>query len=365
MNWKNEITDILDIEYPIVQAPMFGVGTPEMVAAAAKMGGLGSLPLGDLPTERGVELIFETRKLTSKAFAVNIFLNDIPALTEALKKQYDKARLYCEKLASDHGLDVELPAIESFKPTYYKDQVDALISENCEIVSFTFGNLDAESIQKFKQNNTIMIGTCTSVEEALMLEQSGIDVICVQGFEAGGHRGSFNPEGIPTIGGFSLLPQVYHAVKKPIIYAGGIYNGQTILASKVLGAKGFQVGSLLLCSSESALLDFEKKSLINAKEDQVVLTKSFSGRYARGLSNAFIKALDNSEYILPYPYQNKLTAELRKQAKKAKNIDFVSVWTGNSLPAFSEASTTEILLDLIANTNSVNVDLCSQQNPAK
>lgn len=353
MNWKNEITDILDIAYPIIQAPMFGVGTPEMVAATAKMGGLGSLPLGDLAPDRCVELIHETRKLTSKAFAVNIFLNDIPPLTETLKKQYDKARLYCEKLASEHGLDVELPAVESFKLTSYKDQVDALISENCEIISFTFGNLDAESIQKFKQNKTLLIGTCTSVQEALILEQSGIDVICVQGLEAGGHRGSFDAEHIPRIGGFSLLPQVYHAVKKPIIYAGGIYNGQTLLASKILGAVGFQVGSLLLCSRESALLDFEKTSLRNAREDQVVLTKSFSGRYARGLSNAFIKALDNSEYVLPYPYQNKLTAELRKQAKKAKNIDFVGVWTGNSLSSFSEASSTEILLDLIAKADSL------------
>lgn len=353
MNWKNEITDILDITYPIIQAPMFGVGTPEMVAAAAKMGGLGSLPLADLAAERCIELIQETRKLTSKAFAVNIFLNDIPPLTEALKKQYDKARLYCEKLASEHGLDIELPAIESFKLTSYKDQVDALISENCEILSFTFGNLDAESIQKFKQNKTLLVGTCTSVREALILEQSGIDVICVQGLEAGGHRGSFDAEHIPRIGGFSLLPQVDHAVKKPIVYAGGIYNGQTLLASNMLGAAGFQVGSLLLCSKESALLDFEKRSLRSAMEDQVVLTNSFSGRYARGLSNAFIKALDNSEYVLPYPYQNKLTAELRKQAKKAKNIDFVSVWTGNSLPSFSQASTTEILLDLIAETNSL------------
>lgn len=351
MNWKNDITKKLDLEYPVVQAPMFGVGTPEMVAATSKMGGLGSLPLGDLPPERCVELIRETRKLTSKPFAANIFINEIPPLTKALKYRYNKARLFCEKIALDHGLNIELPDVESFKLTSYTDQVDALIAENCRIVSFTFGNLDAESIQKFKQNNTTLIGTCTSVEEALTLERSGIDILCVQGFEAGGHRGSFDSDNIPRIGGFSLLPQVCGAVKNPIIYAGGIYNGQTLLASRVLGAQGFQVGSLLLCSRESALLDFEKSSLANAREEQVVLTKSFSGRYARGLSNAFIRALDNSEHILPYPYQNKLTGELRKQAKNSKNIDFVSVWTGNSLSSFSDATTTEILLDLIMKAN--------------
>lgn len=351
MNWKNDITKKLDLEYPIVQAPMFGVGTPKMVAATSKMGGLGSLPLGDLPPERCVELICDTRKLTNKPFAVNIFVNEIPPLTEALRYRYNKARLFCEKTALDHGLKVKLPDIESFKLTNYKDQVDALISENCKIVSFTFGNLDAKSIKRFKQNNTTLIGTCTSVEEALILEQSGIDILCVQGFEAGGHRGSFDSDYIPRIGGFSLLPQVYDAVEKPIIYAGGIYNERTLLASRILGAQGFQIGSLLLCSRESALLDFEKRSLTNAREEQVVLTKSFSGRYARGLNNAFIRALDNSEYVLPYPYQNKLTGELRKQAKNSKNIDFVSIWTGNSLPSFSDATATEILLDLIVKTN--------------
>jgi nitronate monooxygenase len=353
MNWKNDITKALNLEYPIVQAPMFGVGTPEMVAATAKMGGLGSLPLGDLSPEHCVALIRGTRKLTNKPFAVNIFVNEIPPLTEDLRNQYHKARVFIEKIASDHGLKVKLPGIESFKLTDYKEQIDALISEKCKIVSFTFGNLDAQSIQRFKQNDTILIGTCTSIEEALILEQSGIDILCVQGFEAGGHRGSFVSDPIPQTGGFSLLPQVYDAVKIPLIYGGGIYNGKTLLASRILGAQGFQVGSLLLCSRESTLLDFEKDSLKSAGEDQVVLTKSFSGRYARGLNNAFIKAIEKSEYILPYPYQNKLTAELRKQAKKSENIDFVSVWTGNSLSSFSDASTTEILLDLIAETNNI------------
>jgi len=351
MDWKNKITRKLNLEYPIVQAPMLGVGTPEMVAATAKIGALGSLPLGDLPTEKCMELIRETRKLTGRPFAVNIFVNEIPLLTQKLKQQYYEARLFIEKLASDQGLAVRLPDIESFQLTNYRDQVDALISENCRIVSFTFGNLDAESIQKFKQNDTILIGTCTSVQEAIVLEQSGVDILCVQGLEAGGHRGSFGAGHIPAIGGFSLLPQVNDVVKIPIIYAGGIYNRQTLLASRMLGAQGFQVGSLLLCSEESALLDFEKKSLLEARQEQIVLTKSFSGRYARGLSNAFIKALDHSKHILPYPYQNKLTAELRKQAKASKNIDFVSIWAGNSLPSFSNASTTEILKGLVLEVN--------------
>lgn len=347
MDWKNDITRKLDIPYPVIQAPMFGVGTPEMAAATARMGGLGSLPLGDLPADRCIELVRETGKLTDRPFAVNIFVNEIPPVTDALRRQYDETRRFVERLASDHGLDIGLPGIESFQLTDYREQVDALIAENCGIVSFTFGNPDAGSIQRFKRHGTTLIGTCTSVEEALVLEGAGVDIICVQGLEAGGHRGSFAAGPVPGVGGFSLLPQVCDAVKTPVVYAGGIYNGRTLLASQVLGAQGFQVGSLLLCSRESALLDFEKKALADAGHGQVVLTDSFSGRYARGLGNAFTEALDGSGHVLPYPYQNKLTGELRKLAKKAGNIDFVSVWTGNSLPEFSTASTTEILMRLV------------------
>lgn len=347
MRRTNTITRLLDIEYPIIQAPMFGVTTPDMVAAASKAKILGSLPLGDLSAEKGIDVIRSTKRLTDKPFAVNFFVNSVPEMSENLKTQYLRAKHFIEELAIQHHLEVVLSDIEDIKPTDYREIVDALIMEQCKIVSFTFGNLDANSIGKFKSNGTILIGTCTSVEEAEILEQSGIDLICVQGIEAGGHRGSFASEYIPQIGGFSLLSQVYDTVKVPLIYAGGIYNSRTLLAAKKLGAQGFQIGSLLLGSKESALQEFEKQQLRNIKEREIVLTKSFSGRYARGIKNAFIEALENTEYIMPYPYQNKLTGELRKIAKTQKNTDFVSIWAGQSINKYSEDSTTDIITNLI------------------
>ncbi|WP_443943621.1 NAD(P)H-dependent flavin oxidoreductase [Pedobacter sp. AW1-32] len=346
MNWKTTISDQLEIDYPIIQAPMFGVGTPEMVAAANSAGALGSLPLGDLSAAQCIEKIRATKALTNRPFAANIFVNAIPEVTIELENQYENSRRYIETFAAAHNLHVQLPAFEEISITRYTDQVDALIEERCRIVSFTFGNLDEENIRKFKENDTTLIGTCTSVAEAVALEKSGIDIICVQGFEAGGHRGSFEAENIPEIGGFSLLPQIKAICKKPIVYAGGIYNAQTLGAAQILGAQAFQVGSLLLCSAESALMDFEKKRLLQAKPDEIVLSKNFSGRYARGIRNTFIDFSDKAS-ILPYPYQNKLTAALRKQAKESLNVDFVSIWTGNSLPAFSTDSTSKILRDLI------------------
>lgn len=347
MFFPNTISKKLNIKYPIIQAPMFGVSTPKMVAAANKADCLGSLALADLSAEKLVELIRETQKLIDKPFAANIFVHKIPEITDSLRLKFIKTKQFIEQLAKENNIAVSLPNLEEIKLNSYHEQIDAIIDENCKILSFTFGNLDEKSIQKLKENGVILIGTCTSVEEALVLEKSGIDIICVQGIEAGGHRGSFEAENIPQIGGLSLLSQVYDSVKVPLIYAGGIYNAKTLKASKELGAQGFQVGSILLASQESALQPFEKERLKNVNEKEILLTESFSGRYARGIKNKFIRTLDNSEYILPYPYQNKLTNELRRVAKTMNNSDFVNIWLGQSIHNYSELSTEKILKKLI------------------
>ncbi|MBT2621170.1 nitronate monooxygenase [Chryseobacterium sp. ISL-6] len=347
MEWPTIIAEKLSIKYPIIQAPMFGVSTPEMVAASMNIGCLGTLALADLSADQSAKLIQETKKLTDQPFAVNIFAHYIPEITNDLQQKFIKTKLFIEQLAKESHLEVNLPDLENIKINSYHEQIDVIIDEGCKILSFTFGNLDGESIQKLKENGVLLIGTCTSVEEALLLEKSGIDIICVQGIEAGGHRGTFDAEDVPQIGGLSLLSQVYDHVAIPLIYAGGLYNARTLYAAKELGAKGFQVGSILLASQESALRLFEKEKLKAVNERDIVLTKSFSGRYARGIKNKFIETLDNSEYVLPYPYQNKLTNELRKVAKTMCNTDFVNIWLGQSIHNYSELSTVDILKNLI------------------
>lgn len=350
MFWPDTISKRLGVQYPVIQAPMFGVSTVQMVAAAARAGCLGSLALADLSADESIKLIRETKNLTDKPFAANIFVHHIPAITDDLKDKFFKTRQFLEQLAKDNDIPISLPDLEDLKVRSYHDLVDTVIEENCEIVSFTFGNLDDHSIQKLKGNGITLIGTCTSVNEAQILEKSGIDMICVQGTEAGGHRGTFDPDHILQIGGLSLLSQIYDHVKIPLIYAGGIFNGKTLQAAKDLGAQGFQVGNLLLASQESALQPFEKERLKKVREDEIMLTKSFSGRYARGVKNKFIEAVENSEYILPYPYQNKLTNALRKAAKSKQNADFVGIWVGQSIHDYSELSTEEILRNLIFQT---------------
>lgn len=353
MFWPETISKRLGIKYPVIQAPMFGVSTSQMTAAASKAGCLGSLALADLSADKSIELIRETKKLTDQPFAANIFVHHIPEITDRLKEKFIKAKQFITQLANDHHLEVTLPDLEDIKVNSYQEQVDAIIEEGFNVLSFTFGNLDDKSIRKLKEKGIILIGTCTSAEEALILEKSGIDMICVQGIEAGGHRGTFDPDNIPMIGGISLLSEVHDQVTVPLIYAGGIYNGKTLRAAKELGAQGFQVGSILLASEESGMKPFEKERLRSAVEKDIILTKSFSGRYARGIKNTFIETLENSDYILPYPYQNKLTNELRRISKTLQNSDFVSIWAGQSIHDYSHLSTEEILKNLIAGAEGI------------
>lgn len=354
MFWPDTISRRLNVKYPVIQAPMFGASTPRMAAAAARTGCLGSLAIADLPAENAAEQIWETKKLTRYPFAVNLFAHNIPEITEALKEKYTKTKYFIEQLAKENHLEVQLPDLPDLKVNGYQELVEAAIEEGCKILSFTFGNLNDTSIQKLKENGVTLIGTCTSAEEAIILKKSGIDMICVQGIEAGGHRGSFNADNIPEIGGMSLFSEVYDHVKVPLIYAGGIYNGRTLRAARALGAQGFQVGSMLLASQESALQPFEKERLKNVAEKDIMLSRSFSGRYARGIRNKFIETLEHSQHILPYPYQNKLTNELRRVSKAMSNTDFVGIWTGQSIHHYSEASTEEILINLIRDAEKTN-----------
>ena len=342
----NRISHMLRIRNPIIQAPMLGVATPEMVAAANRADCLGSLPLGDADYQICIDKIRETKRVTDKPFAVNIFVNEITPITKSLKFSYNRTKAYLQSLSEELSFDIEFPEIEDIQPKGYRQQIPAILEEGIRFLSFTFGNLDRESIQLLHDNDVLLIGTCNSLQEAQMLEKSDIDIICVQGIEAGGHRGTFKTEDIPKISGRSLLQRVSESVATPLIYAGGITSKGSIEAAHALGAEGFQVGSLLLCSKESALAEFQKDRIHSAKASEIVLSKSFSGRYARGIRNKFINLFESSDYVLPYPYQNKLTKAFRTAAKESGDVEWLSIWVGQSFQNLSSASTELILRDL-------------------
>ncbi len=337
----------ININHPIIQAPMLGVTTPEMVNAANAAGCLGSLPLGDYNYKQSVELIQKCKEITSQNFAVNIFIYDIPEITEDLKIKYDKVKSRLQDLSADLGFNTNFPDINAARPAHYHERIQAVLDENIKILSFTFGNLDDHSIETLKNQNVTLIGTCTNEAEANILIEKDIDMICVQGIEAGGHRGSFQPDKISKIGGFSLLQNIRKLSDKPLIYAGGINDKNSVLAAKTIGADFVQMGTALLCSKESALTPIQKQRLQQIEENEIILIKSFSGRYARGLKNKFTEIFENSDFVLPFPYQNQLTHHFRQIAKEQNYNDFLNLWCGQSYKNLSFNSTSEILSQMI------------------
>lgn len=347
MNWHNELTDIFKTSYPLVQAPMLGITTPEMVAAAANCGMLGSLPVGGLSPQKTAEAIRKTKTLTDKPFAVNLFVYEIPEVPAVSEES--AMRQWLQMLAAEQGLDYADKPVAGFVQYSYREQIPVLIEEGIRLVSFTFGTMDDDALATCRQHGMVLMGTATSVAEAVCLNGQDIDVIVAQGIEAGGHRGSFlDPQQLPAVGSFSLVPQIVDQVDCPVIAAGGIWDGRTARAAMMLGAKGIQVGSALLAAYESLAVPAYKAVLKQAADTDSRLTRAFSGRWARGLSNEFMERTDEAGLSIPeYPYQNSLTGAFRAAAQQQGNAGMFHMWAGQSAGRAEALSTAEILQRIV------------------
>ncbi len=340
MKWNNRITQILKIKYPFIQAPMLNFTTPQMVAAAADSKIMGSLPLGLMSVEKATEAITAVKKITGAPFSVNVFVypkTNVPpdASLTLLKMYYEKS-------------DLPFPGLPGNDPyTSYEELMDVIIAERIPAVSFAFGIPAKYIIDKLKERAVTLIGVATCVEEAKKIQDHGLDIIIAQGLEAGGHRGTFIEGDLPQVGLISLLPQVIDAVNIPVIAAGGLSQGKSIAAAFILGAEGVQIGSAFLRSRESAASDIHKKLIGSLKDTDTTITNAWTGRFARMISNDFIKQ-SPPEDILPYPYQNYMSASLRQYGKKQNLSETQALYAGQSAKYASGDSTAEITMKLIS-----------------
>lgn len=338
---------LLPIDYPVIQAPMQGITSPEMVAAVSNSGGLGSLPLGGLSSEKALELIRKTKMLTDKPFAVNLFAHTNPVINEKVAKTMSH---YIERLGEKFQIPFTSQPIEQLQFHSYEEQIGVILSENLKIVSFTFGLLNDKSIRQLKNNHVILIGTATCLEEARLLEGKGIDMIIAQGIEAGGHRGSFLEDSpLPLLHLHSLLSLIVKNTSLPVIASGGLADKQAIQAVLKLGARGIQAGTAFIASNESLAPPSYKAALKLAAENGTILTRSFSGRWARSIRNRFIEEIEKSGLEIPeYPIQNSLTTPLRTTAKQMDNKDFISLYAGMSAHKSQQAPAAAICKQLIS-----------------
>lgn len=335
----------------IIQAPMAGgITTPHLVASVSNAYALGSYATGYLKTDQVKEGIKEIKRLTDKPFIVNLF---VPSQEQ---KNLDEIRAYQQslnKFRRELGLLEESDIPTQLMPSdNFYELVDVLLHEKIKIVSFTFGNLPADVIQAFKKTGTYLIGTATSLEEAKILADSGIDAIVAQGAEAGGHRGSFfTPVKESTIGTMALVPLITSHLDLPVVAAGGIVNGKSIVAATALGAAAVQMGTAFLTTKESGADQTYKNELVKMKHygrDMTTLTKAYSGKMARGINTDFIRYMESHVRPIPsYPIPHLLSSPVRKEAVKQKVTNIMSMWSGQGVPLIdSELKAEELLKKL-------------------
>lgn len=352
--WQNTIVaKRLGLEAPIIQGPFgSGLSSVELVAAVSEAGLLGSFGVHHLEADDIREVANQIRARTRRPFALNLWLpfadSEEPTVTDAqFAAARDELRPYFEEL---HVALPERP--RRFTPRY-SEQIEAVLEARPAVFSFIFGVPDAEVMRACKARSIATVGTITTPAEAVLLERAGVDIVVATGFEAGGHRVSFQREPEDGLTGtLALVPQVVDAVDVPVVAAGGIADGRGVAAALMLGAQGVQVGTAFLACEESSASELHRAKLFSTGPTETALTRAFSGRLARGIRNRFMDEMSGrSTAFAPYPVQAWLTAQLKAAALQANRADLLALWCGQAGPLIRHRRARELAESLIEETS--------------
>jgi len=353
MLWHTALTQRLGLDHPIIQAPLAGGGdTPALVAAVCEAGALGCIGAAYLTPAQIVEAARAVRARTARPFGINLFA---PLPTPALVPDPGPALARLAPFYAELGLPPPtLPASEGYT---FDEQLAVALDSGAAVFSFTFGILPAHTIEAIKGRGMLLLGTATTVEEAVVLAQAGVDAIVTQGSEAGGHRGTFATTfDTGMVGTLALVPQVVDAVSVPVIASGGVMDGRGIAAALALGAAAVQMGTAFLTCDEAGIPDAYKEAIMRAREHETRLTRAFSGRPARGIVNRFmteVERTDGAEALLPFPLQNVLTRPLRQAAARQGRAELLSLWAGQGVRLARRQTAATLIARLVHETEAV------------
>jgi nitronate monooxygenase len=322
-----------------------GATTVELVAAVCEAGGTGFVAAAYSTPAQISDFCRAVRERTRRPFGINLFAPlPIPGPPENLRPALERiARFHAE-------LGIPPPSLPSSVIESFGAQLDAALGGGAAIFSFTFGIPPSEALARAKAAGMLLVGTATTVDEAVALEAAGVDAVVAQGSEAGAHRGTFAVAfEAAMIGNMALVPQIVRAVSVPVIASGGIMTGEGIAAALALGASAVQMGTAFLTCHESGAPESYKRAILEAREHQTRVTRAFSGRPARGIVNRFMEEVENrAGAILPYPLQNALTRAVRTSAAKQDRAEFLSLWAGQALRLARRDSAGELMRRLVS-----------------
>src|SRR6267154_1957106 len=345
---ENRLTAKLGIDYPVIQGPLGGLSSQKLTAAVSNFGGLGSFGAHGLAPEAIKDVVGEIRSLTSKPFAMNLWVS---MEDEGARTSDENAfnRSLAPLAAHIAALGAPRPEYKPYSWIRFEDQARVLLDEKVPVLSFICGIPPQEILEECRAKHIVTIGTATTPEEGAALQEAGVDAIVASGFEAGGHRGSFlSPAEDSLTGTFSLVPQIADMVNVPVIAAGGIADARGVIAALALGAEAVQMGTVFLACEESGAILLLRQALRGKKAGHTALTKGFTGRLARGIYNRLLEELNwPGTEILPYPLQRALVRNLAIPAEAAGRSDLMPLWAGQSANLSTCTNVSEFLTSLV------------------
>jgi nitronate monooxygenase len=330
-----------DLAAPILGAPMAGgPSTPALAAAVSNAGGLGFVPAGYLSAEKFADAIAGSRSLTTSPIGVNLF---VPQPSAATADGLDRYRELLAPLAEHYGAEIGQPRPDD---DAWQAKLEVLADTAPEVASFTFGCPAAEVLKRLRDRGVLTVVTVTSLAEAAVAVAAGADALAVQGPEAGGHRGTFDPVAQPGDESLdALLAAIVAAHDLPVIAAGGLASAADVRRALDGGAVVAQAGTAFLLCDEAGTNAAHRGALADEQFTETVVTRAFSGRYARGLANDFTARYDDVA-PLGYPEVNQMTGPLRRAAVAAGDPHGTNLWAGTSWRRITGGSAGDIVAAL-------------------
>ncbi|KAA1251065.1 nitronate monooxygenase [Mycobacterium simiae] len=337
-----------DIAVPIVGAPMAGgPGTPALAAAVSNAGGLGFVAGGYLTAEQFADDIAAARAATTGPIGANLFVPQ-PSVADWLQLEYYAEEL--EEVAEYYRVEVGHPIHGDDDD--WERKLEVVADVRPEVVSFTFGAPPPDIIRRLSALGLLVSVTVTSAYEAGVAIAAGADNLVVQGPGAGGHRGTFAPDMEPGEESLhQLLDRIGNAHSVPLIAAGGLGTAEDIAAVLRRGAVAAQVGTALLLAAEAGTHPVHRLALKNHEFDATLVTRAFSGRYARGLANNFTRLLDQVA-PLGYPEVNQMTKPIRAAAVEADDPHGTNLWAGTAYREARSGTAADIVAALTPDVRS-------------
>jgi nitronate monooxygenase len=341
VTWDKRIVDLFGIDFPIIQAPMAGATTPEMVIAVSQAGGLGSLPSAQYGAAQLREALEAIRAATKRPINLNFFAHTMPQSDPAGQMAW-RARL--AQYYVEAGLDPAAPVPTGGRAPFDTSFCAIVEDYRPEVVSFHFGLPTADLLDRVRKTGAKIISSATTVSEARWLAKRGVDAVIAMGLEAGGHRGNFLTQDMATqVGTMALVPQIVDALGVPVIAAGGIADPRGVVAAFALGASAVQIGTAYLFTPEAKIPAVHRDALKVAADDNTALTNVFTGRPARGVVNRIMREVGPLCALAPaFPTAGGALAALRADAEAKGLGDFTNLWSGQAARLARELPAAEL-----------------------